>query len=353
MQNFANYIFLVAITVMPSCLFPQPAIVKGVYGHPQKFWDNGYRLNELNVNAVFLHYKSITDSFITRARAENLKIYAEFATLNGEGYVEAHPGAWAIDNSGNRVQKATWFMGVCPTDKGFKQHRLDELRKLLARFDVDGVWMDYLHWHAQFEDPEPILPETCFNNSCIKEFEEFSGVSVSGTSIKEKADFILKNHETRWRQWRAQVIAEWVEQFRDTLDKYKPSTLLGIYHCPWNDVEFDSARYKILGLDYDLLKKHADVFSPMVYHERMGRTSLWVKENIEWFSKKINDERVKIWPIVQAYNNPGIVTAKEFRQVLQFGLAGTSSGVMMFTSSSVAEDPAKVAVMKEVYGIER
>ncbi len=324
--------------------------IRGIYGHPQLFWDKGYNLNELNVNAVFLHHKSITDTFMHRARAEKLKVYAEFATLNGENYVDKHPEAWAIDKSGQKVNKATWFMGVCPTDSGFIKYRMDELRTLATRYDLDGIWLDYLHWHAQFEDPDPILPETCFNNSCVNRFSREAGVNVPSGTIAQRADYILSHHQKKWRQWRASVIVEWVKQSKEVLKQVRPNALLGIYHCPWNDIEFDSARYKILGLDYGLLQKEVEVFSPMVYHKRMGRSADWVKENIEWFSGQLKDSSTKVWPIVQAHNDPGKVGAAEFESILRNAVSGRATGVMMFTSSSVAEDPAKIEVMQKAYG---
>lgn len=323
---------------------------RGVYGHPQRFWDKGYRLDKLNVNAVFLHHKSITDSFMRRAGAENLKVYAEFATLNGEGYVQNHPEAWAIGKDGKKVEKATWFMGVCPTDPGFIKHRMDELAMLASRYNLDGVWLDYLHWHAQFEDPDPILPETCFNNSCVTRFSRESGLHIPDGTVAERADYILKHHEKAWRQWRAAVIAGWVKKCKEVLKQIRPDALLGIYHCPWNDNEFDSARYKILGLDYSLLQKEADVFSPMVYHKRMGRSPQWVKENIEWFSRQIGDKHTKVWPIVQAYSDSTKMSAEEFESVLRNAITGSATGVMMFTSNAVADDEQKVEVMKKVYG---
>jgi sugar phosphate isomerase/epimerase len=84
----------------------------------------------------------------------------------------------------------------------------------------------------------------------------------------------------------------------------------------------------------------------------MGRKSDWVRENLDWFNKRLNikeDTWPKVWPIVQARNVHGTVTAEEFEAVLRHGLSGRSSGVMMFTSTSVAEDEAKTAVMKKVY----
>ena len=132
----------------------------------------------------------------------------------------------------------------------------------------------------------------------------------------------------------------------------KPDALLGLYHCPWNDQEFDGARRRILGLDYDLLKETIDVFSPMVYHARMGRNPDWVKENIKWFCNRLDigtNSYPKVWPIIQAHNDPGIISNEEFKTVLKGGLAAQSSGVMMFTANAVAKDDGKIEVMKNVY----
>jgi hypothetical protein len=84
----------------------------------------------------------------------------------------------------------------------------------------------------------------------------------------------------------------------------------------------------------------------------MGKNPAWVKENIEWFSERLNimpGAFPKVWPIVQAYNDPTIISAEEFEKVLRYGAGGQATGVMMFTSNSVAEDEQKVAVMKKIY----
>ncbi|MHB9134111.1 MAG: hypothetical protein ACYDBB_23825 [Armatimonadota bacterium] len=43
------------------------------------------------------------------------------------------------------------------------------------------------------------------------------------------------------------------------------------------------------------------------------------------------------------------MSPEEFERVLRYGLAGKSTGVMMFTIGSVTEDPGKMAAMKRVY----
>ena len=326
--------------------------IRGVYGNPKPFWDKDLNLNDLGVNAIFVHSGSINHDMVNRARSEGAMVFAEFATLNGKNYVETHPEAWAINEKGEKVQAASWFMGVCPTEPGFRQYRFGQLRDLLLEYDLDGVWMDYVHWHAQFEEPEPILPETCFCNSCLDEFSKDSGIEIPDGTTSKKAQWILDNHDGSWRDWRCKVIYDWTYEIKEIIKEIRPGALLGLYHCPWNDQEFNGARRRILGLDYNLLMETIDVFSPMVYHRRMGREPNWVKENIEWFSNRLNirkDSYPKVWPIVQAYNNPGIISNTEFETVLKGGLAGKSSGVMMFTTSAVAEDEGKTEVMKNVY----
>lgn len=326
--------------------------VRGIYGSPNAFWDKNLRLDKLGVNAIFLHHSSITESLVNRAKAEGLMVFAEFATLNGKNYVEEHPEAWAIDNTGQKVKPATWFMGVCPTEPGFKEHRINELKNLLRQFDLNGVWMDYVHWHAQFEDPKPILPETCFCEHCLASFQTSSNITVPEGNTSKKAEWILQNHDSAWRDWRCSVIAGWVKDFKATLKQEKPGALLGVYHCPWDDDDFDGARRRILGLDYDMLKETVDVFSPMVYHGRMGKNPEWVKENIEWFSNRLNIKAgsfPKIWPIVQSHNDPNTISSEDFEKVLRYGTAASASGIMMFTSNSVAEDEKKIEIMKKVY----
>lgn len=349
--SFLILIYWTLFTAIPPDNQPLPEI-RGIYGSPEPFWSRGYELSELGVNAVFVHSGSINQEMVKRLRAEGIRLFAEFPTLNGKGYVENHFDAWPVNEKGQKVEKASWFMGVCPTNADFRTYRMDQLRKLIGKYDLDGVWMDYVHWHAQFEEPEPILPETCFCSSCLSSFEKSTGLHVPGDTTSEKAQWILENQQPAWRDWRCRVIQSWTFEMRNILKKGKPDALLGLYHCPWEDDAFDGARRRILGLDYDMLREVVDVFSPMVYHERMGKDPGWVKENIEWFNRRVKIEKgkfPKVWPIVQAYDDPTPVSSVEFETVLRGAVEAGASGVMMFTSYAVAESKGKTETMKRIY----
>ncbi|MCC6442682.1 MAG: hypothetical protein IT210_04380 [Armatimonadetes bacterium] len=334
---------------------PQPPVVRGIYGSPQEFWQKGMSLRDHHVNAIFVHYSAIDEETIRRAHEEGCRVYAEFATLNGDGYVEKHPEAWPVDETGQESPRQLWFMGVCPTDEVFLRYRLEALEKLVSRYDLDGVWLDYLHWHNQFEEPKPILVRTCFNESCLKRFEKETGLRPEGATIAEKAKWILARHEKQWNDWRCSVTADWAAKCREVLKRHRPRALLGNYQCPWTDEEFDRALWRYMGIDLNRLPRQFDIVSPMVYHGRMGRPAGWVGEYVEWLGKRLKvrpaSRKLRIWPIVQAWSDPEghAVSAEEFRRVLQGGMAPPASGVMMFTTGAVASEPEKAATMKELY----
>ena len=330
-------------------------VIRGTYAHPRAFWDRGAKLNDYGVNAVFIHGSGIDDATYERAKAEGCRVFAEFATLNGKygDYVKTHPDAHPIDDAGNPAAPATWFMGVCPTHQGFREYRMNALRDLLGKYDLDGVWMDYLHWHAQFEDPYPVFIKTCFSESCLRAFETWSGLTVQGKTVPEKAKWIFMNAAQQWEDWRVSVIVDWAVEFRGIVKDIRPNALVGAFHCAWRDEDLGGVRRRCLGLDFDALSPHVDVFSPMVYHGRSGKKPEYVREFVDDFSRRpwlqtAPGRYPTFWPIVQAHDEPRI-TPEEFEKVLRYGLGGKSTGVMMFTIRSVAQDDGKMEAMKRVY----
>jgi hypothetical protein len=327
-------------------------MVRGVYGSPRDLWEQGLYLDDLGINAVFIRYSSLDQDMVKRSRSEGQRVFVEFPVLIGGSYIKDHPEAWAIDRFGKKVEPAGWFMGVCPTDPKFRAYRISQLESLLEQYDVDGVFLDYFHWHAQFEDPNPILPETCFCEKCINAFEAYSGHHFQGKDTEEVAGLILGHHDPQWRDWRCFVLSGWARDLKQVIHQHDTSSIMGLYHCPWDDHEFNQARRRILGLDYDLLRKHVDVFSPMVYHAKMGRTPQWIGENIEWFSTRMNTGRqpsVAIWPIIQAHDDPYEIPEEEFKSLFFYGTAGDADGIMVFTSASIAQDEWKTRLLKSIY----
>ena len=176
-------------------------------------------------------------------------------------------------------------------------------------------------------------------------FNRLPASDVPEGSTAKKAEWILMNHDSAWRNWRCSVIAGWVRDFKMILNQEKPGALLGVYHCPWDDDDFNGARRRNLGLDYDMLRKIVDVFSPMVYHGRMGKSPEWVKENIEWFCKRLNIKAGMFPKVGQLYRHimiPILFLQRNLKRFCDMDSGSQATGVMMFTSNSVAEDEKKI-----------
>ena len=345
---FASYFFSCYAFAQTEKKIP---FIKGVYGNPAVILDKGHTFTSLGINAIFIHSSSLNKSLFEAAKKEDVRVFVEFPTLNGQEYLKHHPEAWPITPDGKQAEPADWFMGICLTDPGFRAYRTEQLNAILDKFPVDGVWLDYLHWHAQFETPDPILPETCFCDRCTSKFSNEMSVTVPGGSIPEKARWILSNSDSTWRLWRSKVLNSWVRDLKNVVKQRRPTALLGIYYCPWYPSQFNGAHYRILGLDLKELATVVDVFSPMVYHRMMGEPPEWVAEYCSWLGAnpmRVNN-RPSIWPIVQADNKAGLISADEFLQVLQYGARSPSGGVMMFHLNSLFADEQKLEIMKGFY----
>ena len=120
------------------------------------------------------------------------------------------------------------------------------------------------------------------------------------------------------------------------------------------------------------------MLSPMLFHSMKERPTSWVGEYVNWLGESLGSkDRSKfeewfksegskskdlpvqsglnpfsstlIWPIVQAHNSPGTVSPEEFHQVLMEGSKSPASGIMMFSAESIAQEPAKIEVLKKFY----
>lgn len=331
----------------------ESAVTRGVYGDPGTLLEAGYRFDELGMNAIFVRSISLDDEIYKAAKSQNTRIFVEFPTLLGRYYVEEHPDAWPIDQTGKKSPPADWFMGVCPTNPGFKAHREQQLRNILANYEVDGIFLDYVHWHAQFETTDPILPETCFCEHCISSFSKHIGITVPEGNTAEQASWILTNTDPEWRAWRNHVLNQWVSDLGAVVEEVQPDALLGVFHCAWYPDDHNAALYRTLGIDMKGLASNADVLAPMLFHQMKARPTKWVSEYTAWLGELIKQSDIgpgpKIWPIVQAHNTPGVVSPEEFRQVMIEGAKPPSSGIMMFSDRSLLEDKEKLEVMRSLY----
>ncbi|WP_242082917.1 hypothetical protein [Aestuariivivens sediminis] len=330
--------------------------IKGVYGDPATLLQAGYTFNELGVNALFVRSYSLNDELYNAAREQGCKVFVEFPVLLGRQFIEDHPQCQPRDTTGQASPPADWFMGVCPTCPDFKADRRQHLKRLLNQFKVDGIFLDYLHWHAQFETPEPILPETCFCERCTALFSKKYKIEIPQGNSSDRSHHILSFHEREWRDWRRSILTDWIRDLKQILKSHQPESALGLFYCAWYPDEYDAALYRILGIDINDFAREADILAPMLFHHMTDRPVRWIGEYTTWLDSVCHairpEHKPEIWPIVQAHNTPGEVSPAEFREAMLQGRALPSSGIMMFSDRALLQDPRKLEIMKSLYVVD-
>ncbi|MCC7493728.1 MAG: family 10 glycosylhydrolase [Fimbriimonadaceae bacterium] len=337
---------------------PRPWIeVRGIYGGvPREWLADGGRLADRGVNAVWIGAGGINDEAIATLRAQGCWVFAEFNTLHEAGYLKEHPDAAPVGVDGQPASPPHDWQGVAPTHAGYRRYRMEAFRALLRRYPVDGVWLDYHHSQASWERDVPALPDTGFEPYTLAKFQADTGLALPAGPVAEVARLLLTTHRERWTQWRCDQLTDWVREFRAILDAERPGALLGTFHCPWTDRDYDGALREKLHIDLRAQAPYLDVLSPMPYHARFGHAGdpAWIARQTAWLGEHLGlrgaaDERLQIWPIVQLADWGEPVAAAQVPAVVEAATRPPARGVLIFHWSGLASAPAKGEALASAY----
>jgi len=339
---------------------PRPDVaIRGIYGGvPSRIFERGETLDDYGVNAVWIGSDGATAEVVAalRAKAPGVRVFAEFNTMHHASYLEAHPDAAPVGPDGLRSPAPDGWQGVCPTHPEYRRERMAAFRKTLAEAPIDGIWLDYHHAHASWEQAEPNLPDTCFCPRCLDAFARDTGRPLGDGPTPEIARRLLGEDRERWVAWRCGVFTDWVREFRAIVDEVRPSALLGTFHCPWTDEERGGALRGKLAIDLKAQAAYLDVFSIMPYHARFGHADdpAWISRQTAWLGRFLGvkgepGERHRIWPIVQLADWGEEVRPEDVATVVDHGTRPPSTGVTIFHWSGVGGDDAKLRELSRAY----
>ena len=203
---------------------------------------------------------------------------------------------------------------------------------------------------------EPNLPDTCFCDRCLARFQKETGVSLPDASTAERARRLLGTDKPAWVRWRCDVFTDWVREFRAILDQDRPGALLGSFHCPWSDTDYDNALREKLAIDLKSQARYLDVLSIMPYHARFGHSTdpAWISRQTTSLGRCLEikggpGERIQIWPIVQLSDWGETVPASQVSEILDHATRPPATGVMVFVWGTLHPQWAKVEKMGEFY----
>jgi hypothetical protein len=331
--------------------------VRGVYGGiPTQILDRGRSLSDYGINAVWVGSGVLTREGIALLRRQGAKIFAEFNTMHDGAYLKDHPDAAPVGSDGKPCPPPDGWQGLCPTHPGYRAARMAAFRQALREFEVDGIWLDYHHAHASWEQAEPVLPDTCFCARCLARFAQETGIALPDRPTPALARSLLGPHREEWIIWRCGVFTDWVREFREIRDEVRRGALLGTFHCPWSEDERGGALRAKLAIDLRAQAKYLDVFSPMPYHARFGHAAdpAWIGRQVAWLGRHLGvtgkpGERARIWPIVQLSDWGEPVPAAQVAEVIGQGARPPATGVTAFAWGPLSQDWDKVERLGRAY----
>jgi hypothetical protein len=337
--------------------------IRGIYGGvPTQWFEHGETLADYGVNALFLGSGSITAERLALLKQQGAQVFAEFNTMHDAGYLKEHPDAAPIGTDGQVCPPPDGWQGVCPTHPGYRQYRMDTFRAVLKEHAIDGIWLDYHHSHASWEQAHPNMPDTCFCDRCLSRFRQEAAMLLPDRPTAALSTQLLAKHRDKWVQWRCDLFTDWVREFRAIIDEIRPAALLGTFHCPWTDSDFEGALRNKLAIDLKSQAQYIDVFSIMPYHARFGHSTdpAWISRQTAWLGQHLGitgkaNERAtraagtRIWPIVQLSDWGEVVPASQVQEVLDHGTRLPATGVMVFAWGSLHEHKDRVEEMSRFY----
>lgn len=315
------------LLLLALCLGQDGEPVRAIYGvyrvEGKSYEETAKTLKDLGVNAVFIKPDS---GFLEALHREEIQVFAEVPIFAGKAYWRSHPETRPINSEGDRIEKREWYAGLCPTNPWLRKTKLEEIEKILRRFPLDGVWLDFMRYPCHWEVKDPIFEETCFCPNCLRKFQEDIHIAIPEEleQTKSISAWILKNHRAEWTSWRCDQITQFVKEARAILDRERPRAVLGVFAVPWRKKDYDNAIERVIGQDFNKLKESVDVFSPMVYHKMCGKPTGWIREIVEYMAERTGKD---VLPIVQASD----VSEKDLQEAIHEGLSSRSKGVIVLS----------------------
>jgi hypothetical protein len=226
------------------------------------------RLASFGANACWFH--GFDAAAFASCDRHGIAACVEFPTFRAD--FAAHTELIPIGVDGRPIRYGPLVQGVCLSQRAFVEQVEHTLITGLRGFQPAGIWLDYLSYAGWFETPRPDLQESCFCPDCIADFCAATGVAAPSPPE------ILARHAQRWTRHKGERMAAFAARYAALIRAHLPTCVVGAYMCPWTPAEFDGALTRIFAQEYALLAPVVDVFTPLIYAHKSGRSPGWGRE---------------------------------------------------------------------------
>lgn len=301
----------------------------------------------LGINTIFASATLNSNAeFRALARRQGLPRFVICPTFMDTDALKQDPNLYAISDRGERAVD-DWVTFVCPSREAFRRRKVEEVRGFVESLDPDGVSIDFIRhfvfWEKVFPDRAlESIPNTCFDESCLRRFQTDTGVAIPSTvkGPAASAAWIKANHLDAWVTWKCGLITSLVKEMADAVRRVKPGIRINLHAVPWRARDFGAAVRVVAGQDLTAMSAHADYVSPMTYHHMVKQTPAWVHSVVEDIAGRVSRPVLPSIQVGTAYRTEPL-PVEEFSAALAEALKPPSPGVVFWSWPAFEKEPAK------------
>ena len=205
--------------------------------------------------------------------------------MHEAGYLKDHPDARPIGADGRVSPPPDDWQGVCPTHPGYRRSRMDAFRQTLRAAPIDGIWLDYHHAHASWEQARAQPAGYVFLRPLPVPVSKARPESSSLQARRPTAPGNCRTFTSR-HGYNGDVVFSRTGSGSSANPRSRTTRrFAGQFHCPWSDTDYERCDRHKLGIDLKAQSQYLDVFSIMPYHARFGhadRSSLDLAPDPGW-----------------------------------------------------------------------
>jgi uncharacterized lipoprotein YddW (UPF0748 family) len=196
---------------------------------------------------------------------------------------------------------------------------------------------------------EGSLPNTCFDEHCIRSFEKDTGIRIPAglKRPQEIGGWIMTSHLESWTAWKCDLITGFVKDAADEVRRTKPSILINVHTVPWRREDFGNAVQVVAGQNFADISKYCDFLSPMTYAHMVKREPSWVHSVVEDLAGQAACPILPSIQVGKAYLESEL-TVEEFAESLREALRPPSRGVVFWSWDALEKEPSKKAIIQNL-----
>src|SRR3990167_8158467 len=138
-------------------------------------------IKRFRTTGIFIGIQNVDKTAIKLAKKVGLRLNVETGIFVGDQWWQKYPDSRPVDRHGKLMEKIGWYTGVCPNHPQVRHEQLNNIRRLVKNFDIEGIWLDFLRYPCHWETVRSAdITEYCYCKNCLKTFARDGGEKPEG-----------------------------------------------------------------------------------------------------------------------------------------------------------------------------